>query len=398
MRNRSKIALAVAGAALGITAARAGSAASAATDRGALFVASLMGQREGYGRAATGGSGGEIVTLSSSADSGPGSLRSALAAAAGRPVWIRFAKDMTIRLDQQIRVPSNVTIDGRGHRVTLLDYGVGIYGSRNVVVTHLTIDGEFKTFSQAINIANGSHDVWIDHVDLSRFNDRLVDVKNGSTDVTISWSKFHDHNKVMLLNNITSKNLFQFYDRDAGARVTLHHNYFVNVVQRNPRAQFGTFHLYNNLLENWDFYGMSFGLQARATVEGNIFRNSANRGCTEPTTFKTVEGTDANYCHLIAGAPARSALANGAADQRSFDATDALYHYAHIAKAYLIVRENLYLGDSKPVLTDFHPENVPGIPYCYTYSKPSMTLEASIRQLAGNTPEAIQHVAPVRRC
>lgn len=156
---------------------------------------------------------------------------------------------MTIVLESQLRVPSNTTIDGRGRHVALIDDGLGVYGSRNVILTHLTIDGRLNRLTQAVNIANESRDVWVDHMDLSRMSDRLLNVKNGSTDVTISWTKFHNSNKVMLLNNITSKDLFANYERDSIARVTLHHNYFFNTVQRNPRGQFGTFHLFNNLLE-----------------------------------------------------------------------------------------------------------------------------------------------------
>src|SRR5690606_15169217 len=153
---------------------------------------------------------------------------------------------------------------------------------------------------------NGSRDVWVDHMDLSRMSDRLLNVKNGSTDVTISWTKFHDSNKVMLLNNITSKNVFKNYERDSAARVTLHHNYFYNTVQRNPRAQFGTFHLYNNLYENWGFYGMSFSLEAKALVEGNIFSNVKGRQCDETEYFPTVHGINVNYCRYISIAPERS--------------------------------------------------------------------------------------------
>jgi pectate lyase len=110
------------------------------------MVSSLLSQREGYGRAATGGAGGQVVVVTSAEDAGPGTLRDALRQAKGRPMWIRFASDMTIALESQIRVPSNVTIDGRAHAVKLLDYGLGIYSADNVIVTHLTIDGRLRTF------------------------------------------------------------------------------------------------------------------------------------------------------------------------------------------------------------------------------------------------------------
>ncbi|MFC4277985.1 pectate lyase family protein [Achromobacter aloeverae] len=348
------------------------------------FVADLLKQREGYGRNAKGGVDGPVVVVSSNADDGPGSLRDALRHARG-PTWIRFASDMTINLNSQLRVPSHVTIDGRGHAVTLMGDGLGIYGADSVIITHLTINGQLRNFSQAVNVANGSKNVWVDHMDLSRFGDRLLNVKNGSTDVTVSWTKFHNHDKVMLLNNLTSKNLFANYDRDAIARVTLHHNYFVDTVQRNPRAQFGTFHLYNNLLQDWDFYGMSFGLEARALVEGNIYDNAVQRQCKEPDEFPTVEGVKVNYCKYIPSAAARSALNNGEADGKRYADTRAKYQYRHDDKAFLVVRDNLYLRDAKPVLQDYQADKVPPVPYCYAYQAPSPAVADEIRRYAGNT-------------
>jgi len=356
-------------------------------------VASLLQQREGYGQKATGGLGGRFVDVTSDQDSGPGTLRAALKQAKGKgPTWIRFASDMTIVLASQLRVPSNVTIDGRGKRVTLIDDGLGVYGSSNVILTHLTIDGRLTRLTQAVNVANGSRDVWVDHMDLSRFSDRLLNVKNGSTDVTVSWNKFHDSNKVMLLNNITSKNLFRNYDRDSIARVTLHHNYFLNTVQRNPRAQFGTFHLFNNLVENWDFYGMSFSLQARALLEGNMFSNAAQRACTEPEFYPTVERINVNYCHYIPGAPARSALPNGESDRRHYQRSKDQYGYTRDYKAFLRLKDNLYLGDARPVLKDYRPEAVPAPPYCYSYEPATPELAQKIRRLAGNTREEVPAV------
>lgn len=359
-------------------------------------VAHLLDQRHGYGRRVTGGLGGRVVYVSSDVDAGPGTLREAITHAHG-PTWVRFTSDMVVSLKSQIRVPSDITIDGRGHRIKLLDYGFGIYHSHNVIVTHLVIDGELKTFSQAVNIANGSSNVWADHLDLSRFADRLVDVKNGATDVTLSWIKFHDDDKVMLVNNITSKNLFQNYARDAIARVTMDHCYFVNTVQRNPRVQFGTVHLFNNLLENWDFYGMSFSLEAKALVEGNIFANDANRSCTEPPCFPTVEGVKASYCKYIALAASRSALKNGESDVKNYDKTMLTYHYFHAEKAFLRVRDNLYLGSARAVLKDDAPDKVPDPPYCYGYQKPTPALADEIRRFAGDTdvdPPAVSGCGP----
>lgn len=351
------------------------------------IVSSLLQYREGYGQKATGGLDGRFVEVTSDQDAGPGTLRAALDGArkSKTPTWIRFASDMTIVLKTQLRVPSNVTVDGRGRHVTLIDDGLGVYRSRNVILTHLSIDGRLTRFTQAVNVANDSRDVWVNHMDLARFSDRLLNVKNGSTDVTVSWNKFHDSNKVMLLNNITSKDMYKNYERDKIARVTLHHNYFLNTVQRNPRGQFGTFHLYNNLLEDWNLYGMSFSLEARALVEGNIFSNRSRRTCLEPERTPTVHGIDVNYCHKLPDSPNRTALENGASDRRNYEKTKAQYGYERGYKAFLRVKDNLYLGEAKAVLQDYQPESAPNPPYCYGYETPTPAVAQKIRELAGNT-------------
>ncbi|OWT60562.1 pectate lyase family protein [Candidimonas nitroreducens] len=399
MRCLAVCAFAFAATASGAAVQAAGPDCKTSASAACPMVSSLLGLREGYGRKAAGGLGGKIVVVSSDADAGPGTLRAAVEQAHG-PTWIRFGSDMTIRLQSQIRVPSGITIDGRGHRITLLDYGLGIYRSHDVIITHLTIDGQLKTFSQAVNIANGSHDVWLDHLDLSRFADRLVNVKNGSTDVTLSWVKFHDDDKVMLINNITSKNLYAHYARDAAARVTIHHCYFLDTVQRNPRVQFGTAHLFNNLLENWDFYGMSFSLEARALVEGNIFVNRIDRACKEPPFFPTVEGVQRRYCKYIPHTAARSALENGESDRKNYERTLPIYHYTRGYKAFLRVRDNLYLGAAKPVLRDYQPGKVSDPPYCYGYQAPTQAVADGIRRYAGNTsadPPAVPGCGPEGR-
>jgi pectate lyase len=374
--------------------ATGGSESCKVADQQCPFVSALLQQREGYGAKATGGLGGQVIEVTSDQDSGPGTLRAALEHAKKGPTWIRFASDLTITLDKQLRVPSNTTVDGRGKHVTLLDDGLGVYGSKNVILTHVTIDGRLKRFTQAVNVANDSRDVWVDHMDLSRMSDRLLNVKNGSTDVTVSWNKFHNSNKVMLLNNITSKDLFKNYERDRIARVTVHHNYFVDTMQRNPRAQFGTFHLFNNLLENWDFYGMSFSLQARALVEGNMFNNSGQRKCTEPEFFPTTEGVKANYCSYIPGAPKRSALGNGESDRENYERSKAQYGYKEDWLASLRLKDNLYMGEAKPALEDHRPDAVPAPPYCYGYEKATPELAEKIRKFAGNTSETTPVFTP----
>ena len=350
----------------------------------------LLTQREGYGRSATGGLGGRFVVVTSNADSGPGTLRDFVEKTRG-PIWVTFASDMAIDLRAQIRVPSNVTIDGRGRSVTLNDWGLTLFNAYNVIVTHIAVDGRFREDTQAVNVVT-SHDIWLNHLTLARTLDRLVNVKTGSTDVTLSWIRFEDHNRVMLFNNLPSENLFEFYDRDSRLRVTLHHSYFLDTVQRHPRAQIGTSHIYNNLLENWDFYGMSFSLEHRSLIEGNIFSNTMNRPCTLPKEIGEI------YCKGISGAPALTAMANGEIDREEYERSRTKYHYTRDWRAFLKVSDNLYLGDTKPVLADYQPDKVPAPPYCYSYEQPDVALSVRIKTGAGNRGNvmpAIKRTCPI---
>ena len=362
------------------------SAGAAACDRPVMTcpaVGRLLAEREGYGRRASGGLDGDFALVISNADSGPGTLR-ALLKTPPSPRWIRFSSDMTIDLTRGIVVPSNVTIDGRGRNVTIHDYGLEVLpGTHNVIVTHLTIDGRYKTEQVAFNVV-GARDIWADHLDLSRFIDRLINVKTGATDVTLSWIKFHDHNKVMLLNNLIDPDLFAFWERDSKSRVTIHHCWFVNTVQRNPRAVLGIYDIYNNLLENWDYYGMSFGLEARAWVAGNIFVNTPGRPCVEPPMFQSIEHVDKNYCYVIPKASNLTALPNGGADQAAYEQTKRKYGYTHDYRAFLKVSDNLYLEATRPALADFMPERVPPAPYCTSYRRPNEAMAERIRREAGD--------------
>ena len=75
---------------------------------------------------------------------------------------------------------------------------------------------------------------------------------------------------------------------------------------------------------------MSFSLEAKALVEGNIFNNDAKRQCVEPEFFPTVEGVKVNYCRYIPEAARRSALDNGASDEGAYQNLKAQNGYARL--------------------------------------------------------------------
>ena len=198
-------------------------------------------------------------------------------------------------------VGSNTTIVGLGDSAVLKGVSLQVRNADNVIIRNLDIRdaydcfpvwqpntgglGDWKTAYDTIWLAGATH-VWVDHVTLSdkghpdaeeptHFarnylrHDGLLDITNGSDLVTVSWSRFADHDKAMLIGNGDTAT------GDRGKlRVTLHHNEFESVVQRAPRVRFGQVHLYNNRYEiTGDDYRYSLGVstESRIHAENNVF-------------------------------------------------------------------------------------------------------------------------------
>jgi pectate lyase len=237
-----------------------------------------------------------------------GSLEAArLASAAAQSARIRM------------RVPDNTTIVGTDARATLRGAWLDLRGTtavrrRNIIVRHLTFEDTFDCFPAWTpdRNANGTwagtgawdseydaislretEQVWIDHNDFRdrqtvdatlpvifnakyQIHDGLLDITNGSDRVTVSWNRFFNHDKVMLIGSSDNS------PGDVGRlRVTLHHNHFDNVGQRAPRVRYGQLHVYNNyyVIPDAVVHGYSWGVGVQPLpvasgifAENNFFR------------------------------------------------------------------------------------------------------------------------------
>ena len=105
-------------------------------------------------------------------------------------------------------------------------------------------------------------------------HDGTLDITNAADLVTVSWNRFQNHDKTMLIGSS---------DSDATAtgdrgklRVTLHHNLYDNTGQRTPRVRFGQVHVYNNYYKivNNPTYGYSWGvgIESQIYAENNYFK------------------------------------------------------------------------------------------------------------------------------
>ena len=97
---------------------------------------------QGFGAAAKGGEGGRLITVTSLADGGSGSLREALAAQG--PRIIQFAVAGIIKLESRLRSTNGrVTVDGGsapGQGITLLNHGLQFRGDcDDIIVRNLRI-------------------------------------------------------------------------------------------------------------------------------------------------------------------------------------------------------------------------------------------------------------------
>lgn len=181
----------------------------------------------------------------------------------------------------RIRIPANTTVIGVGRDASLhgawFDIRPGSSSGNqpmNVIVRNLSFQDSYDCFPQwspndgaegnwnsaydSISVRNATH-VWIDRNEfrdvatddgtlpsyygrLYQIHDGLVDVTNESDLVTVSWNRFAQHDKAMLIGSSDSATA------DRGKlRVSLHHNLFHDLGQRVPRVRYGQVHVYNNL-------------------------------------------------------------------------------------------------------------------------------------------------------
>ncbi|XP_003571615.2 pectate lyase 1 [Brachypodium distachyon] len=214
----------------------------------------------------------------------PGTLRYGATVLPGK-VWITFSRDMRIKLSQPLFVKSFTAIDGRGadvhvtggagivlyHVSHVILHGFHVHGVRSQVAGHAVVrpGGAVETGGagdgDAVRLV-GSSKVWIDRLTLSRCEDGLLDVTLGSTDVTVSNTWFHDHDKVMLLGHDDG------HVTDRKMRVTVAFNRFgPNVNQRMPRIRHGYAHVVNNLYDGWRDYAIGGSMGPSVKSQGNLF-------------------------------------------------------------------------------------------------------------------------------
>lgn len=204
-------------------------------------------------------------------------------------------------------VPSNTTIVGVGNDATLLGADLEISGVDNVIVRNLSLKNTYDCFPEwspddnnpapatpgnwnsqfdNITIKAATH-IWLDHNTFTdephpdsesptyfgrpfEQHDGASDITNGSDLVTVSWNRYLDHDKTMLIGSTDKPT----YDQGK-LNVTIHHNEFDNILERAPRLRWGHADVYNNYYivpgDSGYQYSWGVGVNSHIYAENNFF-------------------------------------------------------------------------------------------------------------------------------
>ncbi|CAN8253622.1 unnamed protein product [Cochlearia groenlandica] len=253
----------------------------------------------GFGLKTTGGKKGKIYTVTDASDNDlmnpkPCTLRYAVTR--DKPLWIVFGRSMVIKLQQELIITNDKTIDGRGVNVHITGgAGLTLQFVKNVIIHNIHIkniekgqgglirDSEkhygFRTKSDGDGISMfGACNVWIDHVSMTNCADGMIDAIMGSTAITISNSHFTDHNEVMLFGGKNEDVI------DKKMQITVAFNHFgKRLVQRMPRARYGLIHVVNNDYTHWEMYAIGGNMNPTIISQGNRFIAPPQEDCKQVT-------------------------------------------------------------------------------------------------------------------
>lgn len=221
---------------------------------------------EGFGTQTPGGRGGKVIEVTNLNDSGPGSLRAALAGSGPRTVV--FRKGGTIALASPLLISNPfLTVAGQsapGGGICIKnganDRPCILLSAHDVVLRHLRIRPGVggATFPndtvRAITITeNGSdipYNVVVDHCSMSWGIDTCATVGGKAHDVTVQWCIISEG-----LNDSVHKlgpHSRGLMARDHTTRVSIHHNLLAHNDYRNPEvSNYGRTEVINNVIYDY---------------------------------------------------------------------------------------------------------------------------------------------------
>lgn len=247
---------------------------------------------EGYGNAVTGGKGGNVVTASTGTE-----IHKAICDRPADDTPLVILVDGTItpgNTSQQtgncnttdgvieLKEISNISLIGEGTQGVLDQIGIHIRSASNIIIQNLTIKNVRKSNTStpsnggdAIGVESDVDRIWIDHNEIygstieGEEHDGLIDLKDNTTNVTISFNHLHDSGRGGLIGSNDDGD-------DGSTNVTFHHNWYQNINSRTHLIREADGHLYNNYYQDIHSTGINARNGAALLIEGNYFENAKN--------------------------------------------------------------------------------------------------------------------------
>ncbi|CAH1781930.1 unnamed protein product [Owenia fusiformis] len=178
-------------------------------------------------------------------------------------VHVTFKGSGKIKLPASIKPRRGLILDGSGRDITIT--GESIQLVSDSIVYRINFD---TGKDDGLKLRGKYKNAWIHRCSFRNYDDGLVDITKGFSHVTVSNSKFADHDKTMLIG-ASEKDV-----GDVKMRITLHSNYFINCRQRLPRVRYASVHVFNNFFQDWGLYAVGSSQKAYVLLENNYFKIS----------------------------------------------------------------------------------------------------------------------------
>lgn len=250
---------------------------------------------------------------------------------------------------EALNIASNKTLVGVNDSSYLKGIRLDISNAENVIVQNLKLSHVLQY--DIIEINGGSKNIWLNHLDL--FNDRehgteyydgILDIKNKSSFITVSWCKIHDHFKTILIGSGDQASY------DSVARLTFHHNYFYNCESRLPSIRFGKAHIFNNYFKNCGT-AVNSRMGACVRVEKNYFSGVGTAVMMEYSIEKGAVELIDNHFGTSRVSVQPSCLLNLPYDYSLF--LDSVHHIPEIVGADII--NNIYTNEIQSCSLKLYP-------------------------------------------
>ncbi len=235
---------------------------------------------EGFGANTIGGRGGRLIEVTNLNDSGPGSLRAAVAAEGARIIVFRVAG--TIELQKSLKIDNPfITIAGQsapGGGITLKGHELRIR-THDVIVRYLRIRTGPTANEDAVQLL-GAENVILDHNSFSWSTDENAAATNGSKSITFQWNLLTEglHNSTHSEGAHSKGALFS-----GSTNLSIHHNLFAHNDARNPRIGSSDnangvqmVDVVNNVIYNWGGRATEVKDFVKANIVGNYYKLGPN--------------------------------------------------------------------------------------------------------------------------